>query len=189
MRSQILLMAAAAALSLPAAASTQAGGDPALEAFRSICWNASGDYGAAVRAADNAGWKDAAVQADSDASVTVTGQSAREKDLGDGADLTLLVTQGLQHTKGGDVKVATCKISMNKADKALMGAGQSWVGAAPDNGSDPTLAVYYVKPGSGSPAHLTQSQLGAALSAGGFGILKFQQDPGASILVYIAYSK
>jgi hypothetical protein len=189
MRSQILLMAAAAAaLSLPAAAIAQGAGDPAFDAFRSICWNASGDYVAAVKAADASGWREADVQTDNDAAVSITDKAAREKALGGGGDLTLLVTRGLRHTSGGDIKVATCKISMNKPDKDLVGDGRSWIGAAPDSG-DPTLAVYYVKLSSGSPVHLSQGELNAALGAGGFGILKFQQDPNASILVYTAYSK
>jgi hypothetical protein len=100
----------------------------------------------------------------------------------------VFISRGLRHISSGDVKEQSCKLVTNKADNALVGEGQSWVGAAPDAG-DPTLAVYYVKLAPGKPDHVGKDGINAAMAAGGFGILKFQQDSDSGIMVYQGYSK
>jgi hypothetical protein len=185
---RLSLLAAAAALALPMAALAQSS-DPALDAFESVCGTAGGAYTAVVQAASpGAGWADTPVVADDDPAVSVTDKLARTKSVG-GVDLTLLATRGLRHTKSGDIPVSTCKISTNKADPALLPAAQSWVGSAPDAAPDSTLAVYYVKPGPGKPNHIGQAGLNDAMAAGGFAILKFQENADSAILVYQTYSK
>lgn len=185
------LAACAAMLAVPMTVAAQGPGDPALDAFQKVCWSNGGDYMATLKTAQDDGWTDTAVTGEDAGPVSITDKAAKAK-FANGANLTLLVTRGLQHTKSGDVKVATCKLTVSKADAALIGEGKSWLGGAtPDNSPpDPTLAVYYVKlaPG-GSPSHLSQADLGPALNSGGFAVLKFQQDSDAGILVYTAYSK
>ena len=183
------LAAAAAALAVPMSVSAQGGGDPAFDAFQKVCWNTGGNYMAAVQAAADDGWTDTAVVAEPDSAVSITDKAARAKFAG-GSSLTLLVSRGLQHTKGGDVKVDTCKLTVSKPDNALIGEGKSWLGGvAPDAAPDGTLAVYYVKLAPGSPSHVGQAGLNDALGSGGFVVLKFQQDADAGIMVYTAYSK
>ena len=187
---RLLSLAATAALMLaaPLTVAHAQGGDPAFDAFQKVCWSTNGDYMAALKAADGDGWTDTAVVADAAGPVSVTDKAARAK-FDNGSNLTLLVSRGIQHTKGGDVKVDTCKLTVSKPDNALIGEGKSWLGgAAPDSG-DPTLAVYYVKLAPGSPSHVGQAGLNDALAAGGFVVLKFQQDQDAGIMVYTAYSK
>lgn len=183
------LAAAAAALAVPMSVSAQGGGDPAFDAFQKVCWNTGGNYMAAVQAAADDGWTDTAVVADTAGPVSITDKAAKSK-LAGGSNLTLLVSRGIQHTKGGDIKVSTCKLTISKPDNALIGEGKSWMGgAAPDAAPDPTLAVYYAKLAAGAPNHVAQAGLNDALNAGGFVILKFQQDSDAGIMVYTAYSK
>jgi hypothetical protein len=182
----LALAAAVSALAAPITASA-AGADPALDAFQSVCWSPGGDYLATVKAADADGWKDTDVVADPDTSVSITDKTAREKDTPTGR-LTLLVSRGLRHTSTGDLKVNTCKVSLNKPDTVLISDASGWIGA-PQDGGDATLAAFYVKLGAGKPQHVAKADLNAAMAAGGFTILKFQQDPSASILVYQSYAK
>lgn len=188
MKRLLSLAAAAAALALPMSVSAQGSGDAAFDAFQKVCWNTGGNYVAALQAAQSDGWTDTAVVADTQGPVTVTDKAAKAK-LAGGSNLTLLLTRGIQHTKGGDVKVDTCKLTISKPDDALIGEGKSWLGGAAPDGGDPTMAVYYVKLAGGSPSHVGQAGLNDALNAGGFVILKFQQDSDAGIMVYTAYSK
>ncbi|HEY1752280.1 MAG TPA: hypothetical protein VGG29_13555 [Caulobacteraceae bacterium] len=183
------LAAAAAALAVPVTSFAQ-GGDPAFGAFQKICWSANGDYVGAVKAADADGWKDTQVIAPTEAGVSLTDKAAREKPAGS-ETMTLLVTRGLQHTKGGDFKVDTCKLTVNKADAGLIDAGKAWLGGVDqDNKADKTLAVYYVKLGGASPEHVGAAGVQAAMDkGGGFGVLKFQADSDAGILVFQAYTK
>lgn len=191
MQRLLSLAASAAMLAVPMSAAAQAvSGDPAFDAFQKVCWSSGGDYLAAVKAAEADGWTDTAVTGEDQGPVSVTDKTAKAK-FANGANLTLLVSRGLQHTKSGDVKVATCKLTISKPDNALIGEGKSWLGGVtPDAAPDPTLAVYYVKlsPG-GAPSHVGQAGLAEALNGGGFAVLKFQQDADAGILVYTAYSK
>jgi len=188
MKRLLSLAAAVAALAVPMSASAQGGGDPALAAFQKVCWSTSGDYLASLKAAADDGWTDTQVAPEAAGPVSVTDRAAKSKVV-EGTALTLLVTRGLQHTKGGDVKVATCKLTISKPDNALIGEGKNWLGAAPDAAPDPTLAVYYEKLANGSPSHVPATGLQDALNSGGFVILKFQQDADAGIMVYQAYSK
>ena len=189
MKRLLPLAASAAMLAVPMSVSAQAPGDPAFDAFQKVCWGTGGDYVAALKAADGDGRTETAVVADTQSPVSVTDKAARAK-FAAGASLTLLVSRGIQHTKGGDVKVDTCKLTVSKPDNALIGEGKNWLGGvAPDAAPDPTLAVYYVKLAPGSPNHVSQAGLNDALNAGGFVVLKFQQDADAGILVYTAYSK
>jgi hypothetical protein len=180
----IALAAAVSALAIPASAFAA---DPAFDAFQSVCWGTSGDYVASVKAADADGWKDTDVVTDPDTTISVTDKAAREKET-DAGRLTLLVERGLRHTSTGDLKVNTCKVSINKADAALIGDAAGWIGA-PQDGGDATLAAFYVKLGGGKPQHLTKADLNAAMAAGGFTILKFQEDSNAGIAVYQSYAK
>jgi hypothetical protein len=182
----LAIAAAVSALAIPMSASAQ-GADPAFDAFQSICWNTSGDYLAAKAAADGGGWSESDVVADKETGLSVTDQAAREKNVG-GLRLTLLISRGIRHISTGDIKEQTCKLSVNKADNALVGEGKAWVGVAPDAG-DPTFAVYYVKLASGKPDHVGKDGANTAMAAGGFGVLKFQQDSDAGILVYQSYAK
>lgn len=182
----IAIAAAISALAIPISASA-AGADPAFDAFQSICWNTAGDYLATIKAADADGWTNADLVADKEAGLSITDQAAREKTVG-GARLTLLLSRGLRHVSSGDIKEQTCKLSTSRANSGLVGEGKAWVGSAPDGG-DPTLAVYYVKLASGKPDHVGKDGANAAMAAGGFGVLKFQQDSDAAIMVYQSYSK
>jgi hypothetical protein len=182
----IALAAAVSALAIPMSASA-AGDDPAFAAFQSICWNTSGDYVAAIKAADTDGWQTADLVADKENGLSITDQAAREKTVGP-LRLTLLISRGLRHVSSGDLKEQTCKLSVDKADAGLVGEGQAWIGAAPDSG-DPTFSVYYVKLASGKPEHVGKDGANAAMAAGGFGILKFQQDADSGIMVYQSYAK
>jgi hypothetical protein len=189
MKRLLSLAASAAMLAVPVAVSAQGSGDPAFDAFQKVCWATGGDYLASLKAADADGWTETAVVADAQSPVSITDKAARAKLIG-GSNLTLLVSRGIQHTKSGDVKVDTCKLAVSKADNALIGEGKSWMGgAAPDAAPDPTLAVYYVKLATGAPNHVAAAGLNDALNAGGFVILKFQQDSDSGIMVYTAYSK
>jgi hypothetical protein len=188
MKRLLSLAAAAAVLAVPMSVSAQAPGDPAFESFRKVCWSTNGDYVASLKAAQDDGWTDTQVVADTAGPVSVTDKAAKSKIMS-GSNLTLLVTRGLQHTKGGDVKVDTCKLTISKPDEALIGESKSWLGGAAPDGGDPTMAVYYVKLAPGSPNHVAPAGLNDALNAGGFVILKFQQDADAGIMVYTAYSK
>jgi hypothetical protein len=180
------IVAAACALAVPMSAAA-ADADPVFDAFQSICWDTAGDYLASVKAADTGGWKDTDVVADTEAGLSVTDKAAREKQVGN-KTYTVFISRGLRHISTGDVKEQSCKLVVNKPDNALVGEGQSWVGVAPDAG-DPTLAVYYVKLAPGKPDHLGKDGINAAMAAGGFGILKFQQDSDSGIVVYQGYSK
>lgn len=190
MKRLLSLAASAAMIAAPMSVAAQtASADPALSAFQKVCWSGGGDYMATLKAAQDDGWTDTAVTGEDAGPVSITDKAAKAK-FANGANLTLLVSRGLQHTKTGDVKVATCKLTISKADAGLIGEGKAWIGVAPDAAPDPTLAVYYVKlsPG-GAPSHVSQSELGNALKSGGFAVLKFQQDADAGILVYTAYSQ
>jgi len=180
------IAAAACALAMPMSAAA-ASGDPAFDAFQSVCWNTGGDYLAAVKAADADGWKDTNVVAETEQGLSVTDKAAREKQVGN-MNYTVFISRGLRHISTGDVKEQTCKLVVDKPDNALVGEGQAWVGVAPDGG-DPTLAVYYVKLAPGKPDHVGKDGINAAMAAGGFGILKFQQDSDSGIMVYQGYSK
>jgi len=180
----IAIAAAVCALGAPVSA---AAADPVFDAFQSICWDTGGDYLASVKAADASGWKDTNVVADVEAGLSVTDKAAREKQVGN-QTYTVFISRGLRHISTGDVKEQSCKLVTNKADNALVGEGQSWIGAAPDAGG-PTLAVYYVKLAPGKPDHVGKDGINAAMAGGGFGILKFQQDSDSGIMVYQGYSK
>ncbi|HEX3406279.1 MAG TPA: hypothetical protein VHS81_03495 [Caulobacteraceae bacterium] len=188
MKRLLSLTAAAAALAVPMSVSAQGAGDPAFAAFQKVCWGTNGDYVASLKAAQDDGWTDTQVAPEAAGPVSVTDKAAKSKIL-EGSALTLLVTRGLQHTKGGDVKVDTCKLTISKPDTALIGEGKSWLGGAAPDAGDPTLAVYYVKLAPGSPNHVAQTGLTDALNTGGFVVLKFQEDADAGIMVYQAYSK
>jgi hypothetical protein len=184
---RLLCFAAAAALmAVPMSAAAQ-GADPAVSAFKKICWDTAGDYVQALKSAADDSWTDTQVVAPTAANVSITDKAARDKEVG-GVGMTLLVTRGLQHTSGGDVKVSTCKMTVSKADNALVSEGKAWVGTDPNSG-DATSAVYFVKPGPGKPNPIASTEVQAAMNAGGFGVLKFQQDDADAILVYQFFSK
>ena len=188
-RPKLLALASLAALALPASAALAATGDPALDAFSSICLASPNDYLSIVKAADAAGWTETELVPEANDTVSVTDKAAREKSVGD-VHLTLLVSRGLRHTKGGDVTEADCKVSTEKPDPGVVDKTKSWLGFAPDSG-DATLAVFYVKPGGGQPAHIDggATALNTAMSSGGFSVIKAQQDQSSSILVYTRFSK
>ncbi|HEY3800250.1 MAG TPA: hypothetical protein VGL58_18025 [Caulobacteraceae bacterium] len=184
------LLAAAAALALPLAglAASPAMASPAMDAFKTVCWTPANDYVSVLKAADAAGWSNTQLMPEIQDNVSVTDQGAREKDDSDGK-YTLLVSRGLRHSSGGDVKEADCKVSFDKADPGLLAEAQSWIGVAPDAAPDATLATYFVKPVPGKPQHIAQADLNTALGAGGFAVLKFQVDANAVTLVYQTFAK
>jgi hypothetical protein len=185
----LALAAALSLLAVPLAAHAQDSVDPALADFQKICWSSAGDYLGAVKTAAADDWADADVVADDDPQVSLTDKTAKSKSVGDN-QLSVLITRGLRKMKdGSQLKVETCKISSSKPDGALVSEAKTWIGAPPDSAPDPTLAVYFVKPGAGAPDHVGQAGSNAALAAGGLGILKFQQERDGSILVYQVYSK
>jgi hypothetical protein len=182
---------AAFALSAPATTALAQGDDAALSAFEKICWGGGGDYLGTIKAANGDGWQDSSVIADTPAGVSITGKTAREKASG-GATLTLLVTQGLQHTKTGDFNLVTCKLSSNKPVGGMMADSKAWMGgvAADNTPPDPTFAVYYVSTGQGSPTHIGPGGVQSTMDAtGAFGVLKFQSDSDSATFVYQVYSK
>jgi hypothetical protein len=184
----LAIAAAVSALAIPAVA---AAADPAFDAFQAVCWAPGDDYMGVLKAASDAGWSDTAVSGGDEQGVSITDKAAKEKAVDGGGRLTLLVTRGLRHlSKGGDLKVTTCKLSFSKADPALIGTATAWLGGdAPDNDKDPTLAIYYVGLASGKPNHVGKPGMNAALAGGGLSILKFQQDSDSSIVVDQSYSK
>ena len=191
LRLRYFTLAAVAALAIPAStALADNAGDPALAAFRSICLASPNDYPSVVKAAEAGGWTETQLVPDTDDSISVQDKAAREKTVG-GVHMTLLVSRGLRHTKSGDVSESDCKVSTEKPDPAVVGETKTWMGVAPDGGDATSLVVYYVKPGGGTPAHLegAPASLNAALAAGGFSVIKAQQDQGSSILVYTSFSK
>jgi len=184
-RTPLLAFASFCVFALPIAAAADTP-DPALAAFRSLCVANANNYNGVVSAASADGWTDTQLIPTTDDSVSITSKTAREKLVGK-EHLTLLVTQGLRHTKGGDIAEGDCKISTDQADDGILDRTRTWLGFAPDGG-DATLATFYVKTGA-KPDHLAPDQLNAALNAGGFSVIKAQQDPASVILVYTSFSK
>jgi hypothetical protein len=178
--------AAAAVMALPMAAAAQ-GPDPVLSEFQKVCWASGGDYVKMLGAANSDSWVETQVVPESDAGVSITDQAARNKSV-NGLDLTLLFTRGLRHTSGGDVKTSTCKLTVSKPDAGLIGASQAWIGSAPDK-ADTSSGIYFVGLGGDRPNHVGSSGVQAAMNAGGFGVLKFQNDDQDSILVFQVYAK
>jgi hypothetical protein len=183
-RTSLLGLAALGVLALPMTASA-APSDPALAAFSSLCVANGNSYTAVLSAAKAAGWTDTQLIPSTDDAVTITSKAALEKN--GPVHLTLLVSQGLRHTKGGDIQEGDCKVSTDTADAAIVANTQGWLGFAPDGG-DSTLASFFVKTGA-PPSHIASSDLNAAMGSGGFSIIKAQQDPGSAILVYTTFSK
>ena len=181
----LALVAAVSLLALPVSA---AAADTAFAEFQSVCWGTSDDYVAALKVAAADGFRDTDVTAADEEGVSITDKSALEKQGDNGGRMTLLISRGIRHISSGDLKVTTCKLSYDKADPSLTSAAQAWIGGAADGG-DATLAIYYVALASGTPNHVGKAGMGAALSAGGLSILKFQQDSDAAILVDQSYSK
>lgn len=188
-RPHFLALASLAALALPASAALADTSDPALDAFRSICLANPNNYLSIVKAADSAGWTETELVPETTDTMSITDKAAREKSVGD-VHLTLLVSRGLRHTKGGDVAEADCKVSTEKPDPGMVDRAKSWLGFPPDSG-DATLAVFYVKSGGGQPAHIDggPAALNNAMADGGFSVIKAQQDQASSILVYTSFSK
>ena len=172
---------------MPLAAAAAPSGDAALDAFQSICVATNNDYLATIKAADAAGWTQTDLVPAPDSAISVTDKAARETAVGK-EHLTLLVSRGLRHTKGGDVPEADCKISTDQADAGVVDRTKSWLGFAPDGG-DATMALFYVKSGGDQPTHIPTSGLNAAMSSGGFSVIKAQQDPASAILVYQSFTK
>jgi hypothetical protein len=188
-RLQHFALALLAALAIPASAAFADSGDPVVDAFKSLCLGAPNDYPSVVKAATAAGWTETELVPETDDAISITDKAAREKTV-NGVHLTLLVSRGLRHTKAGDIAEADCKVSSEKPDPGVVDKTKTWLGFAPDGG-DATLAVFYVKSGGGSPAHLdgAPASLNAALASGGFSVIKAQQDATSSILVYTSFSK
>lgn len=187
-RTTLLALAAAAAFAFPASAALAEGtGDPALDAFQSLCRATGNDYNAVGKAAAAAGWGTAQLEPDAQDGISITGKAAWEKTFG-AQTVTLLESTGLRHTKAGDIPMTSCKISTNKPDAGVVDRAKAWLGFAPDGG-DATLAVFYVKSGTGQPEHIPPSGLQDAMNSGGFSIVKVQQDAASAILDYQSYSK
>ncbi len=181
------ILAAAAALMLPASAFAANATDQVAAEFENICGATHGNYVKVLSATTSDNWTDTQVTPEPDSTVSVTAETAREKPVGD-ATLTLLASQGLRHTSGGDIAQTVCKISSNKPDPAIGSQMQSWLGFAPDSDAQ-GLSVYYVHFVDGKLEHVPQSGLQAALNSGGFAFVKVQTDSDATILVLQTYSK
>jgi hypothetical protein len=185
---RLSILAAVAALVLPASAFAADASDATLTEFENICGAAQGNYVNMLSDAASNNWTETQVVPDTDTSVSVTAQAAREKTVGD-ATLTLLANQGVRHTSGGDLAQTVCKISSNKPDAGIDGRVQSWLGF-PADASNQGLTVYYFHVVNGKPEHLAgQAAIQQALNSGGFSFVKIQADSGATILVYQTYSK
>jgi hypothetical protein len=181
------ILAAAATLLAPASAFAADASDPVAAEFENVCGAAHGEYVQVVSAATADSWAEIPVTPDTDSTVTITSQTTRAKTVAD-ASLTLLASQGLRHTSGGDIAQTVCKISSNKADAGVSARIQAWLGFPPDSDSS-GLTVYYFHYVNGQVQHVPQSGLQAALNSGGFGFVKVQADPGATIFVLQTYSK
>jgi len=188
----LALAAAAAVLAVPISTQAQGAPDAAWTSFQHICWDTTGDYVGSIRAAAADGWADADVVAEDDPAISLTDKAAKSKTVGS-EQLSVLVTRGLRKMKdGSQIKVTTCKVTSSGPGAGLIHMAQDWVGAAPDSADPadaPTLAVFFVKAQPGQPDHVGSAGAGAAMSAGGLGVLKFQQEKDGSILVYTVYSK
>ena len=184
-RSSLLALAALGVCAAPMTAAA-ASADPALNAFQSICVTHANNYSDVLTAAAADGWTDTQLIPTTDDGVSITSKAAKEKTVGT-THLTLLVSTGLRHTKTGDIPEGDCKVSTDSADPTIVDGAKSWLGFAPDSG-DATLAVFYVKTGA-QPTHIPPAGLNAALAAGGFSVIKAQQDQSSAILVYTSYSK
>jgi hypothetical protein len=184
---RLTFLAAAAAILLPASAFAADATDPVAAEFEHVCGAAHGEYVQVVGAATSGNWTDVPVTAETDATVSVTSTTSRSKSVGD-ATLTLLATQGVRHTSGGDIAQTVCKISSNKQDAGIDSRIQAWLGFKPDSDSA-GLTVYYFHYVNGQLQHVPQAGLQAALNAGGFAFIKVQADPSATILVLQTYSK
>ena len=173
---RIALLAAAALLAVPAAASA-APADPLLDAFRNICVAHTGNYVDTVNAAKAGGWTEVPVNIPDDPAVAVSSKSAMSL-TADGASLTLVAVTGLQHMKAGDTPVTSCRIESNKSDADAIGETTAWLGVKPDGG-DSSLAYYFM---TGSPDHLTHNT-SPTIPPGGLSLIKVQLDSGSAILV------
>ncbi|HTX49486.1 MAG TPA: hypothetical protein VME40_08855 [Caulobacteraceae bacterium] len=185
-RTSLLAVASLGVLALPMAASADTSDDPALAAFQAVCVAHANNYSGALDAAKAAGFTDTQLIPPTDDSMSITSTQAREKVVGT-EHLTLLLQQGLRHLKSGDISEADCKISTDQADNGVRERTKSWLGFGPDS-SDDALSTFYVKTGP-QPEHIAQSGLNAALAAGGFSVIKAQQDPASATLVYTTFSK
>jgi hypothetical protein len=184
-RSALLAAAAIASLAVPMSAAAATGsGDPAFDAYRSICVANMGEYVAVLRAADAAGWQNSSVSPPVDAAISVTDQAAREMSVG-GENLTLLINRGLQHMRAGDVPVGVCRIETSKPDPGAIDLSKSWLGFAPDGG-DSTLAYFFVTPAADTPQHVAAN---APMPPGGVSIVKVQLDPNSTIFLYQHFAK
>ena len=173
------LLAAAAILAVPTAAGAATPSkDPVLDVFRNICAAHAGDYAATLKAADTSGWVDAQVTVPPAPAITVTSQAARSLDL-NGANLTLLVSSGLQHMKSGDQPEITCRIESDKPDAAAISETQAWLGFKPEDGSDSSLAFFFA---TGAPDQLVHNT-SQTIPPGGLSLIKVQQDDSSAILI------
>ena len=184
-RTSLLALAALGAFAVPLAAAAETP-DPALAAFEAVCVANANNYTGALDAAKAAGFVDTQLIPPTDETISITSKQAREKVVGT-EHLTLLVSQGLRHLKSGDISEADCKISTDQADDGIRERTKLWLGFAPDS-SDDGLSTFYVKTGA-QPIHIEPSGLNAALAAGGFSVIKAQQDTASATLVYTTFSK
>jgi hypothetical protein len=182
-----IFAAAAAFLLAPVSAFAADATDPVAAEFENVCGAAHGAYVNVLSAATSGNWTETQVVPETDTTVSITSQTSREKTVGD-ATLTLLASQGLRHTSGGDIAQTVCKISSNKPDSGVDARIQAWLGFKPDSDNQ-GLSVYYFHYVNGQLQHVPQSGLQGALNAGGFAFIKVQADPGATILVLQTYSK
>src|SRR5215813_14025064 len=84
MRLPLFLAAAAAVTAIPMAA--MAATDPALDAFKTLCWKTQADFPQVLKAADAAGWQNVQLTSTDMEGVSVTDKAAREKSV-NGVDM------------------------------------------------------------------------------------------------------
>jgi hypothetical protein len=174
---RLALLAAAAFLAAPAIASA-APADPLLDVFKNVCVAHAGDYAGTVNAAKASGWSDAAgIDMPADANVSITSEAALIMPL-NGANLTLLISSGLQHMRSGDTPETTCRIESNKPDAQAIDATKGWLGLQP-NGGDASLAYFFV---TGTPDRLVRIST-TTIPPAGMSLIKVQQDAGSAIFI------
>jgi hypothetical protein len=173
-----LSASAVASMATPALAGPS---EDAFASFQQVCTATGSEFGAAIAAADSAGWKAAQVTADTMPNVSVTDKQARDKTIGND-NLTLFATRGVMASKAGNITVSTCTVSSEKADAAsLIALTQKWLGAAPASTTPTKTGFRYALTGV-NPGPVPEGGISAAVSGDGMVLMSVQSGPGKTIL-------
>lgn len=168
---------AASLLAAVAAPALAAGGQPAFDAFDTVCGATHADYPAVVAAADAHGWKATQVKADTLPGVSVTDSVSRDNSAG-GAALTLFAWQGVK----GKIHVSECKVRVGKGKFAEVQAmAQTWLGFAPQEAT-PKKATFMFTDDAGGHKALAAADRDAAAAAAGLQILTVSAGQDGAVL-------